>query len=663
MKVLGTLDYGIIVFYLAAVLAVGFMLARRASSSLEDYFLGGRNLPWYLLGTSGMAQWFDITGTMLICSFLFMMGPRGLFVEFRGGAVLVLAFLLCFTGKWHRRSGCMTGAEWNIFRFGRLPNAEAARLLTVVPILMITVGMIGYLVRGVGLFLSTFFPYPPSVCSMALLIIATIYTVFSGFYGVVITDVLQSLVIMVCAAFISVKAWLLVNANPQVVGELARSVTGNAQWLESMPVWRTTMPAGYEAYECLIMVAFFYFLRNALAGFATIGDQKYFAARDERSCGLLSMLVAWLIMLRWPMMMGLAVMGIFMVSGVFADPEIARQAASALHAFDPSVTQAAWHELTARIALNPSLYPPELIGNLRELLGEDWGRKLALVGFHGTIDPERILPAVILNDIPAVLRGMMLVAMIAASMSTFDSTLNLAASMFVRDFYQRWLRPRARNRELIGVSYTITVVLVLGGFFMGCAAKNINDIWGWLIMSLTAGTLMPAMLRLYWWRFNGWGVAAGAFSGGVFAVLQRIYLPDLPEWQQFVGISAITLVISVVVALLTAPTPPDVLRNFYMRTRPFGWWGPVKRGIDPETRASMHREHVNDVAALPFALVFQVTLFLLPMQVVIHTWNAFAVTLAIFLISCVGMYIFWWRNLPPPGLVHGETTTESLESN
>src|SRR5208283_5695416 len=129
MHSLARVDYAIIIGYLALSLVMGVLMTRRASSSIENYFLGGRSIPWYLLGVAGMANWFDLTGTMLITSFLYMLGPRGLFIEFRGGAVLILAFMLVYTGKWHRRSGCMTGAEWTVYRFGENKTSEFVRLL------------------------------------------------------------------------------------------------------------------------------------------------------------------------------------------------------------------------------------------------------------------------------------------------------------------------------------------------------------------------------------------------------------------------------------------------------------------------------------------------------------------------------------------------------
>ena len=111
MGSLNSLDYTVILVYFGFLVALGLFLRKKASQSLEDYFLGGRRLPWWALGLSGMATWLDVTGTMIITSFLFILGPRGLFIEFRGGAVLIAAVAMLWIGKWHRRSRCITGAE------------------------------------------------------------------------------------------------------------------------------------------------------------------------------------------------------------------------------------------------------------------------------------------------------------------------------------------------------------------------------------------------------------------------------------------------------------------------------------------------------------------------------------------------------------------------
>ncbi len=129
MRALHIADYIIIAGYMSVSLVVGLMMTRKASTNTDHCFLAGRSLPRRLLGVADMTSWFDLTGTMIATLFLYMIGPRGLFIEFRGGAVLVLAFLMCYAGKWRRRSGCMTGAEWSTYRFGETKAADAVRVV------------------------------------------------------------------------------------------------------------------------------------------------------------------------------------------------------------------------------------------------------------------------------------------------------------------------------------------------------------------------------------------------------------------------------------------------------------------------------------------------------------------------------------------------------
>ncbi len=196
MQHLNVVDYTVIGSYLAVLVVIGFVLKRMASRSIEDYFLGGRKLPWWLLGISGMGNFVDMTGTMLIVSFLFMLGPRGLYIEFRGGACLVLAFMMLWVGKWHRRSNCMTGAEWMIYRFGENAMAQAARAITAVATIIFMMSMLAYLIKGAGLFLPIFMPFSPFTCALIMVAITILYSVVSGFYGVVYTDLFQCVIIV-----------------------------------------------------------------------------------------------------------------------------------------------------------------------------------------------------------------------------------------------------------------------------------------------------------------------------------------------------------------------------------------------------------------------------------------------------------------------------------
>ena len=120
------------------------------------------------------------------------------------------------------------------------------------------------------------------------------------------------------------------------------------------------------------------------------------------------------------------------------------------------VPKSQWGETVAGVR-----HKPELVTRLKEILGEEeYDTKLKLIGYEGTIDPERILPAVLLHRIPKGIRGLLLVALLAASMSTFDSCVNATTGFFTRDIYQRYYRRKAGRRELNVASYAFGVVLV-----------------------------------------------------------------------------------------------------------------------------------------------------------------------------------------------------------
>jgi hypothetical protein len=291
-------------------------------------------------------------------------------------------------------------------------------------------------------------------------------------------------------------------------------------------------------------------------------------------------------------------------------------------------------------------YAADLSTGLKNLLGADWRLKLHLISYEGTPNPEKILPAVILFNIPMGLRGLLIVALLAASMSTFDSYLNMTTGFFTRDIYQRYLRTGAKNNELIYISYIYGVVVVCMSFAFAYTIESLNDAWAWLTMGLGAGLLIPRFVRFYWWRFNGSGFALGMIAGVVCAVVQRILWIGLDERLQFLILASVGLIGAIIGTYLTPPTNSQVLKEFYIKTRPFGFWGPLKRSLHPDSRKAINREHFYDLISLPFVLTWQVTLFLIPMQIVIKDYRSSAVTIGIFLLSVLGMYLFWYRKLP-----------------
>ena len=658
MSYLQPYDYAIIAVYLLVLVGVGFYLKNRASASLEDYIVGGRKMPWWMLGFSGMASFLDVAGTVVIVSFLFMLGPRGLFVEFRGGAVLVLALMLLWTGKWHRRSGCLTGAQWMTYRFGSGLSGRFAQIVKAISVIFFTITLMTYLSKGVGIFFSTMLPFTPMQCALGLIVVAGIYTMLSGFYGVVVTDLIQSVVII---AVVGVVVFLTFDKmqGAQPIAEIAEQVTSTSRWDSAVPHKEVQLPAGYDAYKPLAWLAAIYLFRNVLFGLGTGDDPKFFGAKNDAECAKLSFLWICVMTVRWPLMIGIAILGVYMAADFFPDPQALTQAADAIKQSVPTVTKENWHDTTTALRTSPEAFNPELIAQLKDLFGsERWADKVTLLSFEGTIDPERVMPAVVLHEIPGWFRGVMLVALIAASMSTFDSSANLAAGVFVKDIYQAYLRPEASPRELIYSTWVFIAAIATIGFLFAFLIGNIDEIWSFILFGLGSGLMVPNLLRMYWWRFNGTGFAVGLAGGIIAAIATRIVKEatgfELTDGQLLLTVGGFSLACCIIGTYLSAPTDKAIVEHFYRTTRPFGLWGPLKRILPPEQQAEVTREHRRDLLALPIVLTFQILLFLTPMLMVVGNWTAAAVC-GVGLVLSLGLFWFLWMRHQL-----GSKTTESV---
>ena len=646
MRSFGVNEYRYMGIDLVILLGIGLYARRQASKSLDNYICGGGRIPWWMMGVSGMGSFLDLAGTTVIVSFLYMIGPRGLFVEFRGGAVLILPFMLLWAGKWHRRSGCLTLAEWNIFRFGDSWGGRFAQQMIVISMILFTVGLLAYLIIGAGTFLSMYLPFTPIACSLCLIIFAAFYNMISGFYGVVYTDLFQASIIISAVVYISVKAFGMVGSEAELAA-VAKAVTGNPDWTRPFPEWTTSMPKGYEAYRHLIILMGLYMFKNAFLGAGSGYDQRYFGAKNDRECGLLTLFWIVLMTVRWPLMIGFAIMGLYTVQSLLPDAGRVAQAATLVHSYFPDASGQKWDALMAGLAYTPDQYPAQLLAGLRDLLGPDQlVGKIQLISWQGTINPEKVLPVVPLLAVGEGMRGVLVIALIAAALSTFGGSVNFATGMIVNDLYKRWIRPQASTRELIFCSWVSVVLLVAAGFLFSLTLQNINDVWGWLMMGLQSAILVPIFLRFYWWRFNGGGYAFGCVGGLVASIVQRVVAPELNEGWQFLNTLIFGLIGSIAGTFLTRPTDHEVLKNFYMKTRPFGIWGKFKDQLSPEEREKVNHEHFYDLIAVPFALVWQITMFLFPMLIMIKNWSAFGIVFALWVIGGIGLWRFWYRKLP-----------------
>ncbi len=588
---LATIDIVIVIGFLVLVTIVGYAMSRVASQGLEDYFLGGNKIPWWVLGISTSTSNFDMSGTMIIVAVVFSLGYKGFLVEMRGGVGLALAFLLVSVGKWLRRSRVMTPAEWMKIRFGVDKPGRLAHLLSAIANIVLSLGMIIYFSKGAGKFLTHFIPVSEVWATAGMVAIGLFYTLMSGLYGVVFTDVIQMILLSFTALFVTVNAYGMTPEITLPEGFLSLDLESPAAMGEAL---LARDPATWDPIFnmfgiCVVMWIF----RSTLEGMGGIGgytDQRFFAARSEREASLLTLEAVVLSVMRWTMVAGLVVMAFHLVQSG---------------------------------------------GEGAEMVVDD---------------PEQVLPVVLGHLLPAGIRGVVLAGLIAAAMSTFDSTLNAGASYIVRDVYETYINPEATQKQLIRVSHLATIGLCIGGVGLAAIVPNINQIWGLITMGLGAGLFVPLFLRWYWPRFNGYGFAAGTGAGIVSALIFNAAL-SWPLYYSFPTIIGCALAASVLTTLATPAPDEELLLDFFEQINPWGlWWGVALRAqetgrLTREQLMSRTWERINDGIALFFSIPFQISLLLGGMALVFHDWTKFSYFFMVSVICAFGLYFFWYRNL------------------
>lgn len=678
------MDIGIIVVYLVLLTGMGFFLSKRASQGMEEYFLGGRNLPWWVIGASGMASNLDVTGTMAAISWMFMLGISGYWNLMSGHTVIYMALLMVFMGKWIRRTQAMTSAEWMELRFGSSKSGQFARQATVFAAMIGVIGGMIYFLVGTGKFMAEYVPLetkfglpsesqinldfnmklapvvtagreiimkeaqqgdvtsvelskslaalPPAelaqaistdqaleaaeeagmdipvldipfwteefVCAVVVVAIALLYTVVSGYYGVVFTDLFQALLIGFIVLYVGFKAFTMVGDNPGVFDQIAL-MHGSDSWLNWLPPWKWDPGKFgadfYKGFEFMLLISMFFMGKSILVGFGGVGGymaQRWLSCKNDRDAGMMSLLWVNLLSFRWFFIMGAAVIAYILV-----------------------------------------MKNPDLAASLEA-------------------DPERVLQLILADRevIGAGIFGLTMASLIATGMSTFDSGVNSGAAMIVRDVYQRYIHPKASDKELIRVSYVASIAIVVISVLLLKTVKNINDIWTWLAVGLGGGTFVPMILMWYWPRMNGQGYAFGVGAGVVCTVVQRLVAPDLNVMLIFACSSIPSMVFTIIGSRLTKPTDDANLMEFYRRVRPFGLWGKIRDRFEPAAIAEVKKENRRDLFAILFTIPWQTILFLLPMLFVLHEWKKFWPLFIIEIVLCVILYFVWFRHLDAKGV-------------
>jgi len=562
-------DLSLILLYLVGLLTIGVYFSRRAARSAEDYFLAGRKTPWWVLGTSGMTSNLDVAGTMTIVTMIYLFGIHGFFIEMRGGVVLPIAVFLAFMGKWHRRSGVMTTAEWMALRFGKGRDASFARILAAFTYLIIAVFMVIFFLTAAAQFLSVFLPLTPVQAAAAMALAGLVYTLLSGLYGVLWTDFFQSLFIGIAALYVGFLGWTLLD--PELIARWPGSVFNSA--LPRM------IDPGLQEYSLFWFFLLAFAGKGILEGLGGSGGsaymaQRFYAARSDADCQKIGMLWIVLFAFRWPMAVGFAILAVHL-----------------------GLEQVAEHT-------------------------------------------DQMLPLILQSEFfPVGVQGLVVVALFAASMSTFDSTVNAGASYVVRDLYQP-LRKKLSSREAVWVGYGASALIVFFGLGISLLlTESVLGVWVLIVVQLFPAFLVPFALRWFWGRFNASGFNLSILAGFCTSAFM-VWHP----WGQ--GFDAATTIFSVTLVSLFGAilgtslgpaTPVEVQRTFFDRVRPFGLW--------PRTwKAGSRAEHRRDLIRLPVALLWQTCTFLGLILLVLGNYLEALITAALW----AALFAWLFRDLKHP---------------
>jgi len=506
------IDWIVIGAYFALNVGIGFYYKSRASKSISEFFLSGRNVPWWLAGTSMVATTFAADTPLVVTGLVAKNGIAGNWIwwSFLMSGMLTVFF---YARLW-RRAGVMTDIEFAEIRYSGKPAAFLRGFRAVYLGIFINCIILGWVNLAMVKILGLIFgigKLEALAIVLGLIALTSFISTLSGLWGVLVTDVVQFVIKMGMVIVLAVFAVNAVGGIESMKAQLVSSGRGEA--LNLIPDLHSAwMPMiTFLVYISVNWWATWY--PGAEPGGGGYVAQRMFSAKDERHSMLATL----------------------------------------------------WFNI-AHYAIRP--WPWILVA------------LASLILYPGLQDPETGYIRVLIDHLPASLRGLMIAAFAAAYMSTIATQLNWGASYLVNDFYRRFMKRDAPDQHYVRASQVATVLLTIISavvtFFMG----SIGGAWKLLIVT-GAGTGGVLLLRWYWWRINAWSEVSAMISAFVVSLFLQLVLGyDSDQPKQFALIMlttvGITTIVWLAVTYLTDPEPRDTLVAFYRRTRPSRTgWAPI----------------------------------------------------------------------------------------
>jgi Na+/proline symporter len=528
---LSLLDWCIVAGYFLFNIAIGLYYKARAGENMTEFFLGGRNIPWWLAGTSMVATTFAADTPLAVTGMVAKYGVAGNWLWWNFVASGMLTVFL-FARLW-RRAGVMTDVEFAELRYAGKPAAflRGFRALYLgIPINCIILGWVNLAMVKILMLILGVTKIEAIGVVLGIIAITSAISVLSGLWGVLVTDMFQFFVKMTMVIVLAVVAVQAVGGIDAMKAKLA--VIDHAKGLASGTAGSALSFVPDLNSAWMPMITFLVYISvnwwatwypGAEPGGGGYIAQRMFSAKDEKN----------------------------------------------------SLLATLWFNV-AHYAIRP--WPWILVGLASVIL------------YPNLADPETGYIRVLIDYLPFWLRGLMVAAFMAAYMSTIGTQLNWGASYLVNDFYKRFWKPNETDRHYVAISQAATVLLTVVSAVITFYMDSIAGAWKLLLVT-GAGTGTVLILRWYWWRINAWSeVSAMASAFVVSIVLQVGFGYNTDDSIQFAHLMLITVGITTAVWLVTtfstAPEPAWKLEKFYRKVRPsvFGW-RPVAR-LAPEVPLS-----------------------------------------------------------------------------
>ena len=618
------LDIAIILAFLATSVIVGYWVSHRAAKSTKNYFLGGNVLPWWVLGVSNASGMFDVAGTMLLVYWLFIYGLKSIWIPWMW-PVFNQIFLMVYLSGWLRRSGVTTGAEWIKFRFGDNKGAQLSHIVVVVFALVGVISFFTYGFKGIGKFATEFLPWQLSAnpiqnanyYALILMGLTAFYVVKGGMFSVVITEVLQFTLLSIAAVAIGVIA--MTTVAPDAI--------------------KAAIPAGWDS--------IFFGWQTGLDDWARLipAASAKIAADGSSLFGLLFLM--------------LLSKGILVSAAGPAPNYDMQRVLSTRNARDACMMSA-----VVNVVLNVPRY--FMVAGLTILALVFYSAKIKAMGTG--MDFEKILPDALFHFVPTGLLGVTVAGLLAAFMSNFAATVNAAPPYIVNDIYRRFINPNASEKACVRLSIVSSLAIVVIGICIGWFITSINNVVGWITSALWGGYAAANLIKWYWWRFNGygyfWGMVTGILSAlilpFIFPAELQLALHNNPALPQFLRdfmtlptalvcfplILGISLVGCFAGSLLSKPESDDVLKAFYKKTKPWGFWGPICKKVQAEDPSFQpNPDFFRDIFNIVVGIIWQTALVAMPVYFVIREYDRAKIALAIVVVTSITFYLTWFRHL------------------